>query len=198
MLSGTEMLDGEGKKVLGTMPDNGAISSTMDGLETKSVSIPAGYTSGGTVSLDSTIDNTANSQATKLAELKTILQGKAAGSGGDKTPGTCTVAIRNGKESGILKTIYVDGLLYETMTNGEKDIYIQEPINAFEIGSGERVYINNVLHGGLFILFDSDASDGLDGINGITTTNAEYLGNNLAGTLVFRIGDADAIIELIK
>lgn len=82
MLSGTEMLDGEGKKVIGTMPDNGAISSTMDGLETKSVSIPAGYTSGGTVALDSTIDNTANSQATQIDEIMELLEGKSAGDGG--------------------------------------------------------------------------------------------------------------------
>lgn len=94
MLSGTEMLDGEGKKVIGTMPDNGAISSTMDGLETKSVSIPAGYTSGGTVALDSTIDNTANSQATQIDEIMELLEEKSAGDGGSGgSVETCTVRI---------------------------------------------------------------------------------------------------------
>lgn len=43
-------------KVEGTMPNNGATSKTIDGLSTTSVSIPAGYTSGGTVSLTSDIE----------------------------------------------------------------------------------------------------------------------------------------------
>ena len=40
-----------GAKVTGTMPNNGAISKTIDGLSVTSTTIPAGYTSGGTVSL---------------------------------------------------------------------------------------------------------------------------------------------------
>ena len=45
-----------GVKVEGTMPDNGAISKTIDGLSTTSAAIPAGYTSGGTVSLTGDIE----------------------------------------------------------------------------------------------------------------------------------------------
>ena len=45
-----------GLKVTGAMPDNGAISSTLDGLTVTSVTIPAGYTSGGTVSLTADIE----------------------------------------------------------------------------------------------------------------------------------------------
>lgn len=45
-----------GKKVTGTMANNGAISKTIDGLSVTSASIPAGYTSGGTVSLTSDIE----------------------------------------------------------------------------------------------------------------------------------------------
>ena len=45
-----------GLKVTGAMPDNGAISSTLDGLTVTSVAIPAGYTSGGTVSLTADIE----------------------------------------------------------------------------------------------------------------------------------------------
>ncbi len=45
-----------GVKVEGTMPNNGAIAETMDGLTTTSVSVPAGYTSGGTVSLTDDIE----------------------------------------------------------------------------------------------------------------------------------------------
>ena len=46
-----------GVKITGTMPNNGAQSKTIDGLTTTSVSIPAGYTTGGTVSLTSDIEN---------------------------------------------------------------------------------------------------------------------------------------------
>lgn len=45
------------KKLTGTMANNGAVSKTMDGLTTTSVTIEAGYTSGGTVSLTSDIEN---------------------------------------------------------------------------------------------------------------------------------------------
>lgn len=45
-----------GVKVTGTMANNGDTSGTIDGLTTTSASIPAGYTSGGTVSLTSDIE----------------------------------------------------------------------------------------------------------------------------------------------
>ena len=46
-----------GTKVVGTMPNNGSVSASMDGLTTTSVTISAGYTSGGTVSLTSDIED---------------------------------------------------------------------------------------------------------------------------------------------
>ena len=46
-----------GAKVVGTMPNNGSVTTSMDGLTTISVTIPAGYTSGGTVSLTSDIED---------------------------------------------------------------------------------------------------------------------------------------------
>lgn len=45
-----------GVKVTGTMPNNGATGGSMDGLTTTSVAIPAGYTTGGTVSLTNDIE----------------------------------------------------------------------------------------------------------------------------------------------
>lgn len=56
-----EILDGKtayvnGVLVEGTMPNNGAMSKVIDGLTTTSVTIPAGYTSGGTVSLTTDIE----------------------------------------------------------------------------------------------------------------------------------------------
>ena len=56
-----EILDGKyayvnGVKVEGTMPNNGAIAATIDGLTTTSYAVPAGYTSGGTVSMTDDIE----------------------------------------------------------------------------------------------------------------------------------------------
>lgn len=56
-----EILDGktayvDGSKVTGSMANNGDVTATMDGLTQTSVTIPAGYTSGGTVSLTSDIE----------------------------------------------------------------------------------------------------------------------------------------------
>ncbi len=47
----------KGTKITGTMANNGAISKTIDGLNQTSVSIQAGYTTGGTVSLTNDIEN---------------------------------------------------------------------------------------------------------------------------------------------
>ena len=47
----------DGAKVTGTMPNNGSVTASMDGLTQTSVDIPAGYTSGGTVSLTSDIED---------------------------------------------------------------------------------------------------------------------------------------------
>lgn len=46
----------DGVKTTGTMPNNGDVSDTIDGLTTTSKTIPAGYTPGGTVSLGSDIE----------------------------------------------------------------------------------------------------------------------------------------------
>ena len=63
-------------KVIGAMPNNGSISKTIDGLETKTVSIPAGYTSGGTVSVSNKIDNLAATQANLLNNINNSLNDK--------------------------------------------------------------------------------------------------------------------------
>ena len=44
------------QKVTGTMPNNGSTDNTIDGITKMSVTIPAGYTSGGTVSLTNDIE----------------------------------------------------------------------------------------------------------------------------------------------
>lgn len=56
VLDGKYFVTSTGAKTEGTMPNNGAISKTIDGLSATSVTIPAGYTSGGTVSLTGDIE----------------------------------------------------------------------------------------------------------------------------------------------
>lgn len=46
----------DGKKVVGTMLNNGTLDLPLDGLKETSVTIPSGFTTGGTVSLTSTIE----------------------------------------------------------------------------------------------------------------------------------------------
>lgn len=43
-------------QIVGTMPDNGTTGTVLDGLTTTSYTIPEGYTSGGTVTIDSSIE----------------------------------------------------------------------------------------------------------------------------------------------
>lgn len=50
------IVNGTATQITGSMTNNGAISATIDGLTTTSYSVPSGYTSGGTVSLDNTIE----------------------------------------------------------------------------------------------------------------------------------------------
>lgn len=57
VLDGKFIVLADGSKVEGTMANNGAISKTIDGLTQTSVAVPAGYTSGGIVSMTDAIEN---------------------------------------------------------------------------------------------------------------------------------------------
>ena len=56
VLTGKVIVSATGEKINGSMANNGTISGTIDGLTTTSYSVPAGYTSGGSVSLTSAIE----------------------------------------------------------------------------------------------------------------------------------------------
>ena len=56
VLDGKFIVLADGSKVEGPMANNGAIAKTIDGLTQTSAAIPAGYTSGGTVSLTDAIE----------------------------------------------------------------------------------------------------------------------------------------------
>lgn len=56
VLANKVFIHADGTTGTGTMANNGEITKTMDGLTATSVTIPAGYTSGGTVSLTGDIE----------------------------------------------------------------------------------------------------------------------------------------------
>lgn len=56
VLDGKYFVTADGTLTEGTMTNNGAISKTINGLSATSVTIPAGYTTGGTVSLTNDIE----------------------------------------------------------------------------------------------------------------------------------------------
>lgn len=56
VLTGKVIVSATGEKINGTMANNGTISGTIDGLTATSYSVPAGYTSGGSVSLTNAIE----------------------------------------------------------------------------------------------------------------------------------------------
>ena len=68
LIEGYTAHDKMGWAIEGTIPNNGRISKTMDGINTKTISIPSGYTSGGSVSLDSTINTAFTNAKNALAE----------------------------------------------------------------------------------------------------------------------------------
>lgn len=54
VLDGDKFVNASGVVDTGTMPNNGAVSGTVNGITTTEVSVPAGYTSGGKVTFDDT------------------------------------------------------------------------------------------------------------------------------------------------
>ena len=56
VLTGKVIVSATGEEINGTMANNGTISGTIDGLTATSYSVPAGYTSGGSVSLTNDIE----------------------------------------------------------------------------------------------------------------------------------------------
>jgi hypothetical protein len=57
VLDGKKIVTADGTVVTGSMANNGAISGSIDGLTTMSFTVPAGYTTGGTVTLTSDIED---------------------------------------------------------------------------------------------------------------------------------------------
>lgn len=57
VLTGKVFVDSSGQVIAGTMPAIGVVDHTIDGLTVTSITIPSGYTQGGTIALDNSIEN---------------------------------------------------------------------------------------------------------------------------------------------
>lgn len=57
VLAGKILVAADGTELTGAMPNNGALSASIDGLSVTSYTIPAGYTSGGAVSLSRDVED---------------------------------------------------------------------------------------------------------------------------------------------
>lgn len=55
VLSGKIIVDAAGTVIAGTMADNGTVSGSVNGITTTSVSIPTGYSGGGTIVFDDSL-----------------------------------------------------------------------------------------------------------------------------------------------
>lgn len=92
-----EYIDESGNKKTGAMPNNGSISKTIN-LDTTSYAVPSGYTSGGSVSLDSAIPTEIDEQADLIARIKSAVdelpEAGSGGGSGASSVNTCSVTLK--------------------------------------------------------------------------------------------------------
>ena len=96
LLIGKELIDSDGNIVTGTVPNNGQINLTIDGINVKSMTIPNGYTTGGSVSLDSTIDDEVSEQSNLINQIRNVVDSLPEAGGGSSGDSSLTNYIQNG------------------------------------------------------------------------------------------------------
>ena len=154
LLSGKELIDQISKVLTGSMPNNGAIEMTMDGIDIKTVSIPEGYTSGGTISLDGTIDEEVEEQTNLIEQIKNAANNlPEAGSGGSGSIETVVGTIKTmtpvlpGEEPQLEGTVYYidgNGSLQSTSALGTISVMKNSIVVSYGSGSGVDISGNAV------------------------------------------------------
>lgn len=171
-LSGQKFVNSSGTVVTGTMPNNGSTSKTIDGLETKTVSIPLGYTSGGTVTVDDTVDNIADEQADLLSQIQVALEGKAGGNSNETNIKTVEVYIY-GVARRAFATILSDGIITS--------------IDTGDITNPELVLSNVAVGSVLAVFHEPGMSVDMESSVGCTL----LYNNNDDGVAVLRVEDSE-------
>ena len=86
LVSGYTAHNSEGEPINGEMPNHEAVDKSIDGITETSYTIPKGYHNGeGTVKLTDDIANEVDSQTDIISQIKSVLQGKAAGGKQEQT-----------------------------------------------------------------------------------------------------------------
>lgn len=177
-------------KVTGSMPNNGTISKTMDGINTKSVTIPTGYTSGGSVSLDNTIDNEVDEQADLIEQIKNVVNNLPEASGGDSHK-----YILHGTYTLSSNPTYDGSSLLEPI-----EITFEDEAATSYFPDGD--YMGSALMSKLYIDRDKieiQSAENLYGINGYdVTTGVWYNSNTVLKNESYRIINICKPIEISK
>lgn len=155
LLENKQFIDQDGNIVTGSMPNNGAISDTMDGINTKSISIPAGYTSGGSVTLDDTIDNEVDEQTDLIAQIRSAVDGlPEAGGGGNNTSDVAItiVGAAASRPAGYVDADSKTGIT-DTITTGKVFKLMNGAIAVFggKVQSATCAYITATVRSGYYI-----------------------------------------------
>ena len=149
LLAQKQLIDSDGNIITGTMPNNGAISQTMDGINTKSITIPQGYTSGGSVSLDNTIDNEVTEQADLIAQIKSVVDNlpEAGSGGGGASIDTCTITVSIPEGKRVFATVLNPNNVIDTAT-----FIAESPSGASSaISSGDAICENVICNSIIYV-----------------------------------------------
>jgi hypothetical protein len=122
----------------------------MNGIEIKTISIPAGYTDGGTISLDNTIDDIVDTQLDLITQIRQVADNLPESSGGNTIAKVCkslTVSA-NFSEYNSDDMFYPIFIIYTSIENG---------ILAFNKAkldlSNNYIVLNNLLCGSTVTVF---------------------------------------------
>lgn len=152
VLTGKQFINSNGSAVTGTMPNNGSVSTTFDGIDTTSVTIPEGYTSGGTVGLTSAIGDEVSEQAGLIEQISAALEGKGGGGGGTSNSiTTCTVVLQTDDVT-IPSDAYTEwSYAFTVYNNGAIDCV--SAIEANSIKGVRTTTVENVVCGTSFYIY---------------------------------------------
>lgn len=172
VISPKVFIDKDGESSTGTMPNNGAISATINCGQSKS--IPSGYTSGGTVTA-----NSLTSQTSSTATANRILSGYTAWVNGSKITGTIpsqgatTITPSTSNQTAISAGTYASGAITVAGNSNLVAANIKKGVTIFGVTGTLQQYTTPPS-----IVFSEDVLDNLGWASGLSpglTSNGQGL-----------------------